>query len=145
MLGLALLYIAFRGIDLKTLWQDLIKADYRWVIFALAISFFSHLSRAIRWRILIEPLGYKPRLINTFYAILIGYFANLAAPRLGEITRCGALTKTDDIPFEGLVGTVIVERVIDVFCLAILTFIIFFAKIDFFGSFLLQNIFNPLS
>lgn len=84
-------------------------------------------------------------LINTIYAVLIGYFANLAAPRLGEITRCAALTKTDKVPFESLIGTVIVERAIDVLCLALLTFIIFVVKIDFFGAFLVQHVFNPLS
>ncbi len=144
-LGLVLLYLAFKGVDLKNLWQDLLKADYRWVVLALTVSLFSHLSRAVRWRILIETLGYRPSLKNTFMAVLIGYFANLAAPRLGEITRCGSLTKTDKIPFDGLIGTVIVERIIDVLTLGILTMVIFFAKIDFFGKFLIQNIFNPLS
>ncbi len=99
----------------------------------------------MRWNILIEPLGYKPTTLNSFYAVMIGYFANLAAPRLGEITRCVVLNKSDKIPFDSLVGTVIVERIIDLITLVILIIIIFFSKINFFGLFLIKNVFNPLS
>jgi len=67
---------------------------------------------------MIEPLGYSPTLSNTFYAMMVGYLANLALPRLGEISRCGALNRAEKIPVEKLIGTVIVERVIDVICLA---------------------------
>lgn len=99
----------------------------------------------MRWKILIEPLGYTPKTRNVFYAVMIGYLANLAAPRLGEISRCGSLNKTDKIPFDSLIGTVIVERAIDLLTLIILTIIIFFSKINFFGNFIVQNVYLPLS
>jgi len=144
LLGIALLFLAFKGVDLESLWVDLKQADYRWVGLALILSFLSHLGRAVRWKILIETLGYKPKTSNTFYAVMIGYFANLAAPRLGEITRCGSLHKTDKIPFDSLIGTVIVERAIDMLMLIIIMIIVFFAKINFFGSFLTEHVFTPL-
>ena len=143
-LGIALLFLAFKGVDLKSLWVDLKQADYRWVGLALILSLFSHIGRAVRWKMLIKTLGYNPKTSNTFYAVMIGYFANLAAPRLGEITRCGSLHKTDNIPFDSLLGTVIVERVIDMLMLIIITIIVFFAKINFFGNFLSENVFKPL-
>ena len=93
---------------------------------------------------MIEPLGYNPSLRNTFYAVAIGYLANFALPRLGEITRCGTLNKTENTPFDALLGTVIVERVIDVISLFLLVLLIFFVKMEFFGNFLKEYIFLPL-
>lgn len=139
-----MLFLAFRGVDMNEMWTDLKQANYGWVVLALSFGVLSHISRAMRWKLLIEPLGYRPKTSNTFYAVMIGYFANLAAPRLGEITRCGSLHKTDKIPFDSLIGTVIVERSIDLLMLVFITIVIFFAKMDFFGNFLTQNVFIPL-
>ena len=78
------------------------------------------ISRALRWILLIEPLGYKPSSRNAILAVITAYFANIAMPRLGEITRCGSLNKTDNIPMDKLIGTVITERVIDFLTLLLL-------------------------
>jgi uncharacterized protein (TIRG00374 family) len=94
---------------------------------------------------LIEPLGYSPSLKKTFYALMVGYFANLAVPRLGEVTRCGSLNKTESVPFSSLIGTVIVERAVDVISLLIcmvLTAIIEFNRL---GTYLTDKIFNPMA
>jgi len=141
---LALLYLAFRGVDLKNLGNDLKHAHYGWLAISAALGIVSHISRAMRWKILITPLGYTPKTTHVFYAVMIGYISNLAAPRLGEILRCGSLNKTDKVPFDALLGTVIVERGVDVLMLFLLTLVVFFAKIDFFGHFLTQNIFHPV-
>ncbi|MEA3317675.1 MAG: lysylphosphatidylglycerol synthase transmembrane domain-containing protein, partial [Bacteroidota bacterium] len=89
------------------------------------------------------PLNYNPNTKNVFYSLLVGYFANFAFPRVGEVARCGSLAKSEKIPMESLVGTVIIERAIDFLSLLILVFFIFIAKIDFFGSFLNKYIFLP--
>ena len=86
----------------------------------------SHILRSISWKILMESMGYKPALPNTFFALMIGYLTNLAAPRLGEIIRCTLLTRYEKIPTEKLLGTIVVERAFDVICL-IIFFIIAFA------------------
>lgn len=145
LIGITLLYFAFKGTNFRNIWADLKHANYNWVILALGLSVLGHLSRAIRWKILIEPLGYSPKTRNVFYAVMIGYLANLVAPRLGEVSRCGSLNKTDKIPFDSLFGTVIVERTIDLLVLIILTLVIFFSRINFFGNFIIQNIYLPLS
>jgi len=75
---------------------------------------------------------------------MIGYLANFVFPRIGEITKCGSLSKSDKIPFDSLIGTMIVERSIDVITMILLVFIVFFAKINFFGDFLKTQIFNPV-
>ena len=143
-IGILLLYFAFKGINLKDLISELKVAKYSWVLLALFIALLAHLSRAYRWKILIETLGYRPSFLYCFYALMIGYMANYAFPRLGEITRCGSLKKTNKIPFDALIGTVIIERAIDLLILIILLFSIFFAKIELFGDFINENIFSPV-
>jgi uncharacterized protein (TIRG00374 family) len=78
-----------------------------------AILFLSHYVRALRWRLLIEPLGYSPTRANTFFAVMIGYLANQAVPRLGEVLKCTVLARYENIPADKLIGTIILERVID--------------------------------
>lgn len=140
---MVLLYLAFRGIDFQVLINEFKKASYGWVLLSLGIALAGFIVRALRWRLLIEPLGYVPGRLNTFYAVMVGYLANFAFPRIGEITKCGTLNRTEKIPLDSLIGTVIVERSIDVITMVILIFIIFFSKIHFFGDFLTNQIFNP--
>jgi len=138
------LYLSFRGVDFDHLVDDLKSANYFWVFISLICSIVGYVSRAIRWRLLIEPLNYKPPIKNVFYALMFGYFANFAFPRIGEITRCGALTKSDKIPMDSLIGTVIIERAIDLIVLIILLFVVFLVKIEVFGGFIKETVFIPL-
>ncbi len=127
------------------IWNSFIHADFSWLVLALVIGFFSHLVRAMRWRMLLEPIGYKPGLSNTFLAVMIGYFANMALPRLGEVTRCGVLNKYERIPLNKSIGTVFVERSIDMVVFIILFFvnlIIFFDKLEHYVD---EKVYAPLS
>ena len=115
--AVALLLYAFKGMDIKKIVQQIFHANMFWVSVSGLISVIAFVVRAYRWNLLIEPMGYSPSLKNTTYSLMVGYFANLAIPRLGEVSRCGALSKAESIPFNKLLGTVIVERVIDVISL----------------------------
>lgn len=95
------------------------RANYFWVFLALVIGFLSHLSRAIRWKYALKPLGYQPSTYNSYNAIMIGYIANIIVPRMGEASRAGVLKATDDVPFDKAFGSIVAERVIDVICLGI--------------------------
>lgn len=143
-IAIVLLYLAFKDVDRATLIQGFREANYTWVIISLFFGFLSHVVRAQRWRLLIEPLGYKPSLTNTFGALAIGYSANLLFPRLGEVTRCGSLRKTDKIPFESLFGTVLIERSFDVLMMLILVVAVFFLRMDFFGKFIYSEAVLPI-
>jgi len=88
-------------------------ADYFWVVTSVTLGLLSHLSRAYRWKFTLEPLGYKPKFINNFMAVMIAYFANLGIPRSGEILRATTLTTYEGIPFEKAFGTIIAERIAD--------------------------------
>jgi len=144
-IGLLLLYLAFKGIDFNTLVEDLKSANYYWVLLSLFFAIIGYVSRAYRWKLLIEPLNYNPPVKNVFYALMFGYLANFAFPRIGEISRCGSLTKSDKIPMDALIGTVLIERAIDLVVLLSLLVIIFLAKIESFGLFIKENVFIPIS
>lgn len=141
---MALLYFAFRGIDFNELWDKFKNARYEFILLYLLFGFISITSRAWRWNLLIESLGQHPRYMNSLYSLNIGYMANFAFPRLGEITRCGTLSKAEKIPVDKLFGTVIVERVTDLFVIFILLLVLIIGRFDFFGTFIKHNIFIPL-
>ncbi|MGL4364881.1 MAG: lysylphosphatidylglycerol synthase transmembrane domain-containing protein [Bacteroidales bacterium] len=141
----ALLWYSFKDISLEKLWIDLKSADYSWVVIAIAFGFIAYISRAIRWQLLIAPLGHSAKFRNVFNAVAIGYFANFLFPRLGEVARCGALTKTEKIPLNKLIGTVIAERFFDLICLLIILFTTVILQIDTFGTFMQQNILQKAS
>lgn len=81
----------------------------------------SNLSRAIRWNMLLRPLGYQPRLSNAFLTVILGYFANLGLPRLGEVVRAGTMARYEHIPMQKVVGTIVVDRTIDVISILIVS------------------------
>jgi uncharacterized protein (TIRG00374 family) len=144
-LAILLLWISFRGVKFNDLWESLKKADYWWLLLAAAMAVFSFFIRARRWTLLIEPLGYKPGLINTYHSVVTGYFANLLFPRLGEVTKCAALGEKEKIPFDKLVGTVIIERTIDMLTVFVLLGLTLIAGSTTTGSFLSGSVFGPLS
>jgi len=129
----------------REIWESFILANYSWIILSVALGILSHIIRAFRWKILMEPMGYHPKNTNTFFAVMIGYLANLALPRLGEVTRCGVLNKYEKIPINQSIGTVIVERSIDLvlfLLLFLINLIIFFDKLNLYVD---EKIFKPLS
>ncbi|MBK7849934.1 MAG: flippase-like domain-containing protein [Bacteroidetes bacterium] len=143
-LGIGMLWLAFRGVDLNRILEEISDVNWLWLSASIGVSLIAFLSRAHRWNMLIRPTGYSPKLSNTSYSLMVGYLANLAFPRLGEVTRCGSLNRIEKVPFDVLLGTVIVERALDVICL--LLCIVMTAVIEFerLGDFLNQNIFDPL-
>ena len=144
LIALLLLFLAFRGISIKAMMDDIVKAKLSWVFLSFFLSFVALISRAIRWNLLIEPLGYQPPARKTMYALMTGYLANLAFPRLGEVTRCGSLSKSENIPFNKLLGTVIAERVIDVISLLVCLLITAIIEMDRLGDFLQSSILQPI-
>ena len=142
--GLGLLWLAFRNENIGDVWAKIRVADPYWLGASVILAILAFISRAVRWVMLIEPLGYKPRLSITLYALMIGYLANLAVPRIGEITRCASLSKSEKVPFNGLIGTVIVERAIDLLMLFISIALVAILEFRMLTSFLLEKIINPL-
>lgn len=89
------------------------EANYFWILCSLIIAFLSHLSRAYRWKFLLEPLGYKPKLGVMYHSVMIGYIINLTIPRSGELARAGYFSKFEGASSDKVFGTIVVERIID--------------------------------
>lgn len=138
-IGFLLLWLSVRNLDLSAIWKDIQEATYGWLFFALFFALVSHVFRALRWNLLINTLGYKTRLSSTFFAVMIGYLANTAVPRMGEFARCGVLSKKEKIPFNTLFGTVISERFFDLVVLAILIFLVTIFQTELLGEFMQRN------
>jgi hypothetical protein len=143
LIGIAFLYLAFAAQDLAAIWQKMREVDYRWGIIVLMVSVLNQYFRAYRWRLLINPLQTNIPIWHIFSATMVGYFVNLAVPRLGEVTRCWALQK-DKVPFWALVGTVVTERVIDVLSMLVVFGLVFAFQFNFLWNFSQENIFQPL-
>lgn len=141
----ALLLYALKGMDIKKIMQQIFHADIFWVAVSALLSIIAFVVRAHRWNLLIEPMGYSPSLKNTTFSVLVGYFANLALPRLGEVSRCGALSKAESIPFNKLLGTVIVERIIDVLSLLVCIMLAAVLEYERLWNFFSEKIFSPLN
>ncbi|QCX02152.1 flippase-like domain-containing protein [Aggregatimonas sangjinii] len=112
------------------------QADLLWVGISIFLGILSHVSRAIRWNYMLQPLGYRPKLANNVFIILIAYFANLGVPRTGEILRATALATYEGVPFEKGLGTIVTERVIDVIMLLIIILITLSLQTDIIMGFL---------
>lgn len=142
-LAALLLWLSFRGIDFGDLWDVLRKANYWWLVPAVIFSLLSFFIRARRWTLLIEPLGYNPTVTHAYHAVVTGYFANMLFPRLGEVSKCAALSRKENIPFDKLVGTMLVERTIDILTVIVILGATLAAGTTATGSFLSENVFMP--
>ncbi len=101
------------------LWNDFSTVHLGWMAGVVLAFTVSNLFRAIRWQMLHAPMGYQIGLGNSFLSILLGYFANLGLPRVGEVVRAGTLARYERIPLEKVVGTMVVDRLMDFLCLAL--------------------------
>jgi uncharacterized protein (TIRG00374 family) len=130
-----LLWLSLRGLQTgddqnkaDLLWQTWLKADKAYLILMAVVAIASHWLRAVRWKMLIEPTGHHTSTWNTFHSLMVGYLVNLGIPRGGEISRCYNLYKLENTPVETTIGTVVVERIVDVLCLFLLLAIAFLAE-----------------
>ena len=143
-IGVLLLWLTFRNQSFGSVFDKVKEANLYWMALSVVLSILALISRAMRWKQLIQSLGYEPRLKSTFNALMFGYLANLAIPRLGEVSRCGSLGKTEKIPFDKLFGTVILERLSDVLMLLLSIIVVAFLEFDHIGGFMNTTFFIPL-
>jgi len=110
--------------------QSLSEANYGWIFCALTIAFLSHLSRAYRWKYLLETLDIKPKLSLMYHSVMIGYIINLTIPRSGELARAGYFSRYQKTKSDQVFGTIVVERVVDLIMFASVFLIAFFLQSD---------------
>jgi glycosyltransferase 2 family protein len=137
LLAIFFVWLSVRGMDHEK-WEQLKKAmdhaHYWLLIPVFSLLLMGHWLRALRWRQLMEPMGYHPSRLNTFFAVMIGYFVNLGAPRLGEVIKCTVLARYEKVPAQKLVGTIVIERAFDVICLLLVFGLTFVFQFDIISS-----------
>jgi len=138
-IGILLFYLAYRGQDFNVMWQEVKNVRWTWIILTIILCVIGHYSRALRWSLLLEPLGYKPKSINLFSSIMIMYLSNMAIPRSGEFIRCGIINRYEKIPLAASLGTVVTERIVDMLVFIILTIIVIVFQGGVITDFLSKN------
>lgn len=144
LIGLVILWLVTRGQNLDQIWFYLKNANFLWFIPAVAAGILSHFVRALRWKILINSLGSRVKTHDVFYAVMAGYSVNLAVPRLGELTKCVAITKYYGIPLNRVAGTMVAERIVDVLTLIFLLVFTIAIQWHFVMGFLQELFFNRI-
>ncbi|MEE9438745.1 MAG: lysylphosphatidylglycerol synthase transmembrane domain-containing protein [Saprospiraceae bacterium] len=123
--------------------SDIKSANITWILIALSIYLISNIARALRWNMLLEPLGHKPKFINTIGILMVGYLTNLGIPRSGEFIKAGMMAKYEDFEPEKVMGTIVTDRILDVISLLIvigITMVLSFNK--FVGYFESNDVFS---
>lgn len=138
-LGILILYLLFRNNDFNEIWTILKDANWGILLFSLLFGVLGNTVRGYRWGLLIEPLGYKPKVSNLVFAIYGNYAINFAIPRAGEVWRCGMIAKEEKIPFTKLIGTMILDRMLDTLMVALITLFAFFINMQFFLTYIKNN------
>jgi uncharacterized protein (TIRG00374 family) len=138
-LGFFLIYFSYHQFseqELDKIYSYLLGADYNWIILSIFFAFLSHLSRAWRWNYMLETFGKPPKFITNVMAIGAGYAMNLIIPRSGEISRAAIVNRSDQVPMDKAIGTIIAERVLDMIMLLLIAAAAIFTAgddiIDFF-------------
>ncbi len=150
----SLQYIIFLGGGLLLVWWQLhgmteqeridfkyaiTHANYLLVLPVVLMNLTSHLVRSMRWKLLMEPLGYNPTLKNVFGVTMVGYLANSAVPRLGEVLKCTLLAKYEKLKVDKLIGSILIERTFDLICYAVFIVITLLIQLDLLGSFIVKE------
>lgn len=141
--GIFLVWWQLRGMtaEQKTQFTLALRSANYWLILPIiCMSLLSHLSRSYRWKLLLEPLDYYPKIKNVFSVTMVGYLANAAFPRLGEVLKCTFLSKYEHIKVDKLVGSILIERTFDLFCFIIFIGITVLIQINKIGGFIKEKI-----
>jgi len=141
------LWLALRGLDFKVIQKSLAKANYFWVAFAAVFGLLAYWFRAIRWNLMLEPMGHSISTSNSLWSISFGYLMNLTIPRSGEVARATALYGVEKVPVEKSIGTIILERVVDLVCMVAflgLTLIFKFNTIVSFWKYIEKEFFKKI-
>ncbi len=139
-IGAAFLYFVFKGTNWADLWLKFTQTNYNWIAVGLFISIVSHWLRAYRATMLYSAMNYRVSIANSLHAVFIGYFINYFIPRGGEVSRCAALTKTNNLPLEKGLGSVITERLVDMVMLLIILAAVFVLQFDVIFNYINTNL-----
>ena len=143
LLGAFLIWLSLSKLtdsELNEIKTSFYNANYWWVGLSLLIGVLSHLSRAYRWKFMLEPLGYKPKFYNSTMSVFIAYLVNMGIPRAGEVSRAASINQYENIPFEKAFGTIVAERIADMIVYLFIIALAFFAQYQLISDLLISKI-----
>ena len=145
-LGIFLLWFTTRSLtreEINKVSDLVLNANLIYVLPSIGALILSHYIRALRWKMLMDPLGKPTKIKNVFLSVLVGYFFNLVFPRLGEVMKCSLMGKYEKMPVDKLIGTMVAERIVDLVCLVLVIVLTVFSQIEKVGTYakeLLNNL-----
>lgn len=144
-IGLAVLLIVWQmgrmdAVQQQEMFASIRTANVWYILPVLVVGFFSHYFRALRWKLLLEPLSIHPSNANTMFAVMIGYLVNAFLPRFGEVAKCTVLAKYENVPADKMVGTIVAERAFDLVCLIVVIIISVGLQFNIIGSFAIEEL-----
>lgn len=141
----ALLFFSFKEVKWSDFAAGIKSCNFYWIAASMAVGVLGFIVRACRWRLLLKPMDENVSFKQAFNGVSIAYLTNFAFPRAGELARCAVVAKEKKITFEGAVGTVVVERGIDLICLIFWVIVTMLIKWDLFGNFIIKELIEPFS
>jgi len=138
-IGLALLYLTFKNVNPIDLWNNIRAVSIEGFALIVFIGFVAIVFRGLRWVQMLQSLGYEVKGSRAIAAVAFSYLVNLVTPRVGEVARCTALNRTDNVPIDKLVGTVVLERVVDTLLFGVVVLSTVFISSDELASFLSES------
>ena len=135
-IGVGLMYFLYKNVDLDAM-MDTLKTDvnYWWFIPIAIVSIFSHVFRALRWRLQLKAIDVKPSFSAVLNSIFGTYAVNLAFPRLGEVWRCGYIANRQKASVTQVMGSMVADRLTDTVTVLALTFVTFLLAQGAFSKF----------
>ena len=138
-IGGLLLYFTFKNTNPTELWDNIRSVDGFGLFIAIGIGVIAIFIRGIRWVQLLASLGYQVNTANAIAAVAFSYLVNLVTPRVGEVARCTAINRTDNVPIDRLFGTVVLERVVDTLMFGLILLIAVITQAQQLSIFLTQS------
>lgn len=142
LIGIGIIYYQFNTLtadEIQKIKISFQKANYYYILLSLIIACFGYWLRAYRWKFALNHLGYETKFFNNFFTVSVAYLVNLTVPRSGEITRAALLKKYENVPFDKAFGTIVAERIVDLFIFLLFVFIGFVSQFDTIYQFLISN------
>lgn len=144
LLSVVLLYFSFRGVKWRDFIEGLLSCNYLWIAVSMLVGIMGFVFRALRWRLIMLPLNGGVSRMEAYNGVTVAYLTNFVFPRAGELARCGVIARTGKINFEGVLGTVVLERTFDLFCLIFWVLFLIVFKWQQFGSFIGETLLEPV-
>jgi uncharacterized protein (TIRG00374 family) len=147
-LGILIVWLTVRKLtaaDIEVIKGVFRRTKYVWVIIGAVVGMLSNVARAERWKLLLNSVGYYPKRSNINYSVFVMYAGNLIFPRLGEVTRCTLLYNTDNVPVDKSIGTMVLERLVDVVCMLLIGTLALALQYDLLMKFLNDKFLSHLS